>query len=134
MAELHERYGAAMYCLAFAITDNHEAERVVHDTLLAIWRQPARSGTDRPVRQVPVPCQLLDAVMAHSRVVRNPDSPARRAQLAQLESVERAAVLLVVAGTNRSDTATALGEPIRTVDRMLRTGLGLLGSRGPHPS
>ena len=130
MAELHERYGDAMYCLAVAIVGNHHAERVVHAALLAIWRQPARPATDATVRQVPVPCHLLDAVMSESAEIQEPDTTVRRERLGQLDPAVRTAVLLVIAGASRDQAAAALGEPIATVDRMLRTGLGLLGSPG----
>ena len=50
MAELHERYGTAMHCLAVAIVGNHHAERVVHAALLAVWRQPAKPATAPPVQ------------------------------------------------------------------------------------
>ena len=129
MAELHERYGAAMYSLAVAIVGNRLAERIVHTALLTIWRQPATPPTDATAPQIPVPCHLLDAVMSESADVQEPDTTVRRERLGQLESAE-AAVLLVVAGASRDETAAALGEPIETVDRMLRTGLGLLGSPG----
>ena len=130
MAELHERYGAAMYSLAVAIVGNRLAERIVHAALLTIWRQPATPPTDATAPPIPVPCHLLDAVMSESADVQEPDTTVRRERLGQLESAERAAVLLVVAGASRDETAAALGEPIETVDRMLRTGLGLLGSPG----
>ena len=130
MAELHNRYGAAMYCLAVAIVGSPQAERVVRAALLTIWRQPAKPASAATVRQILVPCHLLDAVMSESADVQEPDTTVRRERLGRLESAQRAAVLLVIAGASRDQAAAALGEPVETVDRMLRTGLGRLGSPG----
>ncbi|MBI3784336.1 MAG: sigma-70 family RNA polymerase sigma factor [Deltaproteobacteria bacterium] len=150
LAELYDRYGAAVYRLALRITqDPSAAEEICLDAFLQLWRQVIRS--DQPRGRVQAwlftiaRSRAIDRVRAGSAVKRtqsddiNVDSPSNqpdemadlaqrqrlvRDAMAELSSAQRAALeLAYYEGLSHSQIATRLGEPLGTVKTRIRQAM-----------
>jgi len=164
LAALYDRYAPILLGLAMRIIrDRREAEDLLHDVFLEVWRT-ARDydlgrGRVRTWLVVRMRSRALDVLKSArvsrrsgdgevlERMVASPDpdaSPDRqrvRAALAELTAEQRAVLeLAYFDGQSCSEIATQLGIPIGTVKSRLAAGLGrlrqLLGPRrtGEDPS
>lgn len=153
LAELYDRYGGAVYNLAWRITrDAGVAEEISLDSFLQLWRQADRfdaaHGTLSSWLFTIVRSRAIDRVRALGAAKRTqaadvapvsgPPPPDEMAELAErrhlvrrameaLSPPQRAALeLAYYEGLSHSQIATRLGEPLGTVKTRIRQAMQIL--------
>jgi RNA polymerase sigma-70 factor, ECF subfamily len=143
LGSLYDSYGAVVYGLALAITqDSPTAESVVTDAFAVLWRE---------ARSVQRPATSLFAWLSHTvreralarrssatatALAQPPAASALAMAIARLSPVERQSVeLAYFGGLTRAEIARALGETEVTIAVALRTAMdGLRGLVAPPSS
>ena len=157
MAAAYDNYGSLAYALASRVMGaNSDAEDVVQESFLALWRQAPRLDAKRGLRSYlmtivhnkavdrlrqrgrrpeavlneDAPFKAPDSVDPELQAVRLTESEAVRAAMDDLPQDQRRAVeLTYFLGMTTNDAATALGVPVGTVKSRLRLALGRMRRR-----
>lgn len=150
LARLYDRYASILLALALRIIrDRREAEDLLHDVFLEVWRSAkdydlARgrvrtwliirmrsraldvTKSARVSRRSGDP-EVLDRMVAEGDVAGSPDRQRVRAALAELSADQRQVLeLAYFDGQSCSEIAERIGIPIGTVKSRLAAGLGKL--------
>ncbi len=135
LGSLYDTYGAAVYGLALAITQDPErAEAAVADAFATVWREARQAAADSTPVLVHLTTAARRAALA-SRATAGVTSAAplsahtllASGALEQLSPSQRQAVELAwFRGLSRAEIAHTMGEPEATVGTYLRTGLDVL--------
>jgi RNA polymerase sigma-70 factor (ECF subfamily) len=150
LARLYDRYASILLALALRIIrDRREAEDLLHDVFLEVWRSAKDYDLTRGrvrtwliirmrsraldvtksarVSRRSGDAEVLDRIVAETDVAGSPDRQRVRAALAALTAEQRQVLeLAYFDGQSCSEIAERIGIPIGTVKSRLAAGLGKL--------